>query len=277
MKKRIIAGLVLSVLLFMMLPFQSLAVTGTVTGTNVNARAEPSTSSAVMGLVSNGDTFEVGGSTQDAAGATWYLVTLNNGNRAYIRSDFITITDDAPAQAEPVEQGPVEKYQIVSAPDENGNSTYYLYFNEEGTRIKLSDIEALNNQIKKYQDDAAKALKRQRIKLVIMIILFAAVMGIVLVLFVKLRNELENRRVLRNLARKKRPRNAVPQIPSERRPRPLPDRDKPTGPSPKKEMADNSSQKTDKEKLPKTVAAAPHNSTEETDKNKALENFFDNE
>ena len=36
-----------------------------------------------------------------------------------------------------------------SAPDENGNSTYYLYFNEAGTRIKLSDIEALNNQIKK--------------------------------------------------------------------------------------------------------------------------------
>lgn len=277
MKKRIIAGLVLSVLLFMMLPFQSLAVTGTVTGTNVNARAEPSTSSAVMGLVSNGDTLEIGGSSQDAAGATWYLVMLSNGNKAYIRSDFITVTDNAPAQAEVEEQVPVEKYQIVSAPDENGNSTYYLYFNEAGTRIKLSDIEALNNQIKKYQDDAAKALKRQRIKLVIMIILFAAVMGIVLVLFVKLRNELENRRVLRNLARKKRPRNAVPQIPSERRPRPLPDRDKPTGPSPKKEMADNSSQKTDTEKLPKTVAAAPQNSTEETDKNKALENFFDNE
>lgn len=96
--RTIAAAAALSVVIGLAAPITGLAATGTVTATNVNVRSDATTQSSVVGSATSGETLQVGESKQDSTGATWYQVTLANGNHGYIRSDFITVTEDAPAE-----------------------------------------------------------------------------------------------------------------------------------------------------------------------------------
>lgn len=204
-----------------------LAATGTVTATNVNVRSDATTQSSVVGSATSGETLQVGESKQDSTGATWYQVTLANGNHGYIRSDFITVTEDAPAEtpeeqpaeaeapAETPEEQPAEgtpagtdssststgDYQIVLALDENGNETYYLYNNAAGERMKLSDIEALQTQVQKYQKEAKEAGNKYKVILIVLAVLLVLAIILAIAMFLRLRDALTNGRRERDLTR----------------------------------------------------------------------------
>ena len=150
----------------------SLAATGTVTGSDINVRSEASSSSSQVGTVTTGDTVTVGETATDDSGATWYQVTLSNGTTGYVRGDFLTVsedetsseeasteeteasteatteaTDEAAANATQAAEQDTGGYQVVLAPDENGEDTYYLYDNNAGQRMKISDIGKLQDDV----------------------------------------------------------------------------------------------------------------------------------
>ena len=155
--------------------------TGTVSGSGVRVRASASTDSSVVGNLSGGDTVEVTAEEQDASGQTWYAVTLSNGQKGYIRGDLLSVSgeigaEEAPAETEPAETAvtPTEtetstqpasttstqssdQYQLVLSPDpQTGENVWYLYFTEDGERLKVSDIQDLAGRL----DEAQKNLKR---------------------------------------------------------------------------------------------------------------------
>ena len=167
----------------------SLAATGTVTGSDINVRSEASSSSSQVGTVTTGDTVTVGETATDDSGATWYQVTLSNGTTGYVRGDFLTVsedetsseeasteeteasteatteaTDEAAANAAQAAEQDTGGYQVVLAPDENGEDTYYLYDNNAGQRMKISDIGKLQDDVTAANKEAAsvKAKYRER-------------------------------------------------------------------------------------------------------------------
>ena|GEM_PF-743225 len=226
--KAIAASLAISAVIACAAPsFTALAATGTVTGTNVNVRSDASTSSSIVGSATSGQTMQVGESKQDETGATWYQVTLSNGNQGYIRSDFITVTEDAPVEeqpapeeGQPAEEAPAEEqpaeaapdtgssgtgdYQIVLAPDENGNETYYLYNNAAGERMKLSDIGVLTQQLQQAQKEAANAGNKYKVILIVLAVLLALAIALCVALFLRLRDALTNGRKERDLTNERR-------------------------------------------------------------------------
>ena len=196
------------------------AATGTITASNVNVRADASTSASIVGTANTGESFTVGDSKVDGEGKTWYQITLASGNIGYVRSDFISVAEDpvptytpeeAPAEPAPTEPATTEPapsstgdYQLVMAADENGNDTLYLYNNAAGERMKLSDIEGLQTQLTTAQKEAKNAGNKYKVAMVVLIILLAlAVAGCVL-LFLRLRDALTNSRRERDLTSERR-------------------------------------------------------------------------
>ena len=202
----------------------ALAATGTVTGSDINVRSEASTDGSIVGTVDTGDTVTVGDSATDSSGATWYEVTLSNGTVGYIRSDFLTVTEDEADSAEETyeeesDEGTTDEavtqattssisdtggYQIVLAPDEDGNETYYLYDNNAGERMKISDIAQLQEDVNEAIQEAADTKNQYRI---IVIVLLAAVVILIIVcvvLALKMRDALANGRRERDLTMERR-------------------------------------------------------------------------
>lgn len=70
-------------------PVTTFAAQGTATS-DCNVRAEASSTSNAVGSVKSGTTFDVGDSTTNDAGETWYAVTLSSGTTGYIRSDLMS-------------------------------------------------------------------------------------------------------------------------------------------------------------------------------------------
>lgn len=225
MKKRLISVIFAAMLLTCILPSDIFAATGTVTGSGINLRSEPSTSGSVLGTASYGETFEITGSSTDAAGATWYAVTLSNGSTAYIRSDLIQVSED-PVQADP-EPAPVPEQQAASddeeqvlsseedlsaieesipasqelpevqllmAKDRNGVSTAYLYFNRKGTRIKLADIQANQDELRQLKKDYEAITKKGRRRVFVVLLLLVLVSAADVLLYLSLQSIAARRR-----------------------------------------------------------------------------------
>ena len=211
----------------------SLAATGTVTGSDINVRSEASSSSSQVGTVTTGDTVTVGETATDDSGATWYQVTLSNGTTGYIRGDFLTVseddasadastdgssdastdaatdastdgTDEAAASATQAAEQDTGGYQVVLAPDENGEDTYYLYDNNAGQRMKISDIGKLQDDVTAANKEAASVKAKYNIFLIVLgaAAVILAIACILLVL--KLRDALANGRRERDLTMERR-------------------------------------------------------------------------
>ncbi|MBR1477734.1 MAG: SH3 domain-containing protein [Lachnospiraceae bacterium] len=75
------------------LSFTSFAATaGKVTGDSVKIRKEASTSSSEMGRANKDTSVTINGQVTGSDGKVWYQISYNGGT-AYIRSDFVSITD----------------------------------------------------------------------------------------------------------------------------------------------------------------------------------------
>ena len=207
----------------------SLAATGTVTGSDINVRSEASSSSSQVGTVTTGDTVTVGETAVDDSGATWYQVTLSNGTTGYVRGDFLTVsedetsseeasteeteasteattedTDEAAANAAQAAEQDTGGYQVVLAPDENGEDTYYLYDNNAGQRMKISDIGKLQDDVTAANKEAASVKAKYRIFLVALAAAAAILAVICIVLVLKLKDALANGRRERDLTMERR-------------------------------------------------------------------------
>lgn len=210
-----------------------LAATGTVTGSDINVRSEASSDSSKVGTVTTGDTVEVGETATDSTGATWYQVTLSNGTTGYVRGDFLTVdetedtsseetdgtdavddasadessedgTDAAAAEAAAAAEQDTGGYQIVLAPDENGTDTYYLYNNNEGKRMKISDIQKLEDDVTNANANANAANKKFTIVLIAAIAAVVVLGAAVVILAIRLKDALENGRRERDLTMERR-------------------------------------------------------------------------
>ncbi len=62
--------------------------TGYSTGSNVRVRKSPSTSSAILGTLSMGQSFEVIGEKS----GNWYSVRISNGTEGYVHADYVSFT-----------------------------------------------------------------------------------------------------------------------------------------------------------------------------------------
>ncbi|SEA03128.1 SH3 domain-containing protein [Lachnospiraceae bacterium NK3A20] len=198
--------------------FSAFAATGKVTAADVNVRSDATTTSSVVGTANSGDTLELGESKDDADGATWYQVTLPSGSTGYIRSDFLEISEDEEggedasnadsASTASTEEGAATAtsgntdttstangdYQIVLAPDDKGEDTYYLYDNVAGNRMKLSDIESLKNSVEKTQAAAKEEASKYKVILIVLAILLIIAIAVAVMLFARLRDALSSGR-----------------------------------------------------------------------------------
>ena len=202
--------------------FTALAATGTVTGDDINVRSEASTSGSIVDTVSTGDTVTVGESAEDDSGATWYYVTLSDGTTGYIRSDFLTVTEDDETSSEETSSEETSDddttdsavtdateeadsdtggYQIVLAPDEDGNNTYYLYDNNAGERMKISDISLLQEEVNEANQEAADVKNTYTMYLIILIAAVVILVIVCIVLVIKLRDAVANGPRERDLTR----------------------------------------------------------------------------
>lgn len=232
-----------------------LAATGTVTGTDINVRSSASSDSSKVGTVTSGDTLEVGETETDASGATWYQVTLSDGTTGYVRGDFLTVddtetettdeegtdaadaadttdaeasdaegeTDEAAAEAAAAAEEDTGGYQIVLAPDENGANTYYLYDNNEGKRMKISDIQQLEDDVTTANAKASAANRKFTVVLIAAIVAVIVLVIAVIILAIRLKDALENGRRERDLTMERRDQrrsdHRVDSVESLRRPR----------------------------------------------------------
>ncbi len=234
-----------------------LAATGTVTGTDINVRSSASSDSSKVGTVTSGDTLEVGETETDASGATWYQVTLSDGTTGYVRGDFLTVddtetettdeegadaadaadtttdaeasdtegdgTDEAAAEAAAAAEEDTGGYQIVLAPDENGANTYYLYDNNEGKRMKISDIQQLEDDVATANAKASAANRKFTVVLIAAIVAVIVLVIAVIILAIRLKDALENGRRERDLTMERRDQrrsdHRVDSVESLRRPR----------------------------------------------------------
>ena len=203
--------------------FTALAATGTVTGDDINVRSEASTSGSIVDTVSTGDTVTVGESAEDDSGATWYYVTLSDGTTGYIRSDFLTVTEDdeetsseetsseetsgddttdsAVTDATEEADSDTGGYQIVLAPDEDGNNTYYLYDNNAGERMKISDISLLQEEVNEANQEAADVKNTYTMYLIVLVVAVVILLIVCIVLALKLRDAVANGPRERDLTR----------------------------------------------------------------------------
>ncbi len=211
------------------------AATGTVTGSDINVRSEASSDSSQVGTVTTGDVVTVGETATDSSGATWYQVTLSNGTTGYVRGDFLTVdessdeqtdgatdgssddasadasaeatdagTDTAAAEATAAAEQDTGGYQVVLAPDENGTDTYYLYDNNAGQRMKISDIDKLQDDVTTANEQAASVKKTYTVLVIVLAAAAAILLVGCIVLFLKLRDALANGRRERDLTMERR-------------------------------------------------------------------------
>ncbi len=209
------------------------AATGTVTGSDINVRSEASSDSSQVGTVTTGDVVTVGETATDSSGATWYQVTLSNGTTGYVRGDFLIVdeseseeetdasaeetteesaedsaeadsTDSAAADAAAAAEQDTGGYQVVLAPDENGEDTYYLYDNNAGQRMKISDISKLQDDVNTANQQAASTKSTYTVFVIVLAATTIIFLIGCIVLFLKLRDALANGRRERDLTMERR-------------------------------------------------------------------------
>ncbi len=208
LKARMAAAATTAALTVSLMGMTAFAATGIVNTTDVNVRSTAGTSGDIVGTATVGETYDLGESSTDADGNTWYQITLSDGTTGYIRSDFLDISDDTSADGSSTESTDAATtestdtattdtsstdtgdYQIVLAPDDSGQNTYYLYNNAEGVRMKLSDIDTMRTELTTAQEQASSIRTKYRIFLIVLGVLFIIALIGCIMLYMRLREAL---------------------------------------------------------------------------------------
>lgn len=78
---------------------QTVQMTGTINGENVNLRSEPSTSSEVLSKAQTGDVVSILGEVTGDDGNTWYEILYGQGS-AFVSAEFVTVEETAEEESE---------------------------------------------------------------------------------------------------------------------------------------------------------------------------------
>lgn len=71
---------------------QTVQMTGTINGENVNLRSEPSTSSEVLSKAQTGDVVSILGEVTGDDGNSWYEILYGQGS-AFVSAEYVTVTE----------------------------------------------------------------------------------------------------------------------------------------------------------------------------------------
>ena len=175
------------------------------TGT-AKVRTAPSTNEAIVDKLAQGTQVVISGQTNASDGKIWYYVTFTGTDGAertgYIRSDLLSRGDMVPVPEEeipePEEVIPEEPepelpddYELIYGHGADGAEAWYLIDNTAeggGSQYPLEQLMKVTKARSEEDSQNAKSLVRQRIVIVVMGVLMAALIVAVIIMALKLRD-----------------------------------------------------------------------------------------
>ena len=199
------------------------STSATVTTSKANVRSGAGTAYSVAGSVSAGDVVTVTGSANDSSGKQWYYITLSNGTQGFIRADLVQLgspstseggentettgdngeTGEVTENTENTEGDNTEQPQDTQETTGGGNTivattskdSYYVFIDQDGTyqlvkntdgnavKYSVEGVLAANDYIQQHGTQKAFGLLD-----IILLILVVVLAGVVIFLFIRLRN-----------------------------------------------------------------------------------------
>lgn len=172
------------------------------TNTTARVRPEPSTNGNPVESLAPGQQVVVSGKSEGSDGRTWYFVNFTGANGSektgYIRSDLLDLGDLLPVEEEPEpepdveaaapEAAPRNDYELKIETDSEGEEVWYLYDNIMGNKEPLLQLlESTGSQSVDDKKDT-DAIVKQRIVIVVLGVLLAALAVTVIIMAFKLRD-----------------------------------------------------------------------------------------
>ncbi len=169
---------------------------------NSKVRPEPSTKKNAVGSLTEGTQVVVSGKSAGSDGKTWYYVsyTASNGSEktGFVREDLLELGEMLQVEEEPPqEEVPVEEpepapvvsndYVVRLEQTENG-PVWYLDDNIRGGTHELEVLLQSTFSKSEAEEEAAKAVVKQRIVIVVLAILLVALIVAVVIMAFKLRD-----------------------------------------------------------------------------------------
>ena len=185
-------------------------VSAKITGNTVRVRSDASTDGSIVANVVKDSVVTITGQAKDSQNKTWYKVSFSNDSGeviGFIREDFLTVNgtitpvvdtppveDTPPAEEPPVEETPTttppvitEKYYV-----QEDEGEWYLVDKDAGFRYNAADL--INAAIE-YPEAFAKdqkTIKSQKAWIVILVMLVAALGIVATLLFLKMREVMDD-------------------------------------------------------------------------------------
>ena len=172
------------------------------TKVQTKVRPDPSTSNNHIDSLTPGTQVVVSGKSEGSDGKTWYFVNYTGSNGSektgYIRSDLLDLGDLLPVEEEPEpepdveaaapETAPRNDYELKIETDSEGEEVWYLYDNIMGNKEPLLQLlESTGSQSVDDKKDT-DAIVKQRIVIVVLGVLLAALAVTVIIMAFKLRD-----------------------------------------------------------------------------------------
>lgn len=169
---------------------------------NCRVRPEPTTKKNAVGNLTEGSQVVVSGKSAGNDGKTWYYVsyTASNGSEGtgFIREDLLELGEMVAVEEEPPqEEAPVEEpeptpvvsndYVVRLEQTENG-PVWYLDDNIRGGTHELEALLQSSFSKSEAEEEAAKAVVKQRIVIVVLAIVLVAFIVAVVIMAFKLRD-----------------------------------------------------------------------------------------
>ncbi len=170
---------------------------------STKVRPDPSTSNNPVESIPSGTQVVVSGKSEGSDSKTWYYVTFTGSNGSektgYIRSDLLELGDMLPVEEPPVEEPPAEEppveepqpsndYELGMETDSEGEQVWYIYDHVNNKQQPLVPLlEASYNQMLGNTEDT-DAIVKQRIVIVVLGVLLAALVITVIIMAFKLRD-----------------------------------------------------------------------------------------
>ena len=172
--------------------------------TNITARVrpDPSTSGNPVESLAPGKQVVVSGKSEGSDGKTWYFVNFTGANGSektgYIRSDLLDLGDLLPVEEEPEPEPDVEAAAPESAPrndyelkietNSEGEEVWFLYNNISGDKMAVELLWDSTGSQSVDDEKDTDAIVKQRIVIVVLGVLLAALAVAVIIMAFKLRD-----------------------------------------------------------------------------------------
>ena len=172
------------------------------TKVQAKVRPDPSTSNNHIDSLTPGTQVVVSGKSEGSDGKTWYFVNFTGANGSektgYIRSDLLDLGDLLPVEENPEpepdveaaapEAAPRNDYELKIETDSEGEEVWYIYDNIKGNKEPLLPLlESAGSQSVDDEKDT-DAIVKQRIVIVVLGVLLAALAVTVIIMAFKLRD-----------------------------------------------------------------------------------------